>query len=361
MSVVLLLLAGVAHAGSCDSYVAQAASAKRDALVQAYKKLASCDVNLARREVSRFLLASGDVETMVPLSIAAIDAGAFDGLWSFMAKVPYQHRDTLAASVGEACAEHANVLPFLQGAWTALKGTDFTAWQGALTTCAKPELATWLDGLVQAPPASPYNDKYNAAMTALVKQRGADALPTLEAAAVVAAKGGGPFNNIVETIQRSVAPGAPAEAKTRMEDALVRVAKAVPAEQARLVADRLVNAGSEQVAAALLPAIFPDRVQGGDKMLWAALAVEACDGEAVVHWASWTEAPTRWAVVGPATTPLRAAKHALKCDGGVWPVIASNEPLANADAVKAFVDAAIAEQTAKGNKVKDKAEKIVVP
>ena len=40
---------------------------------------------------------------------------------------------------------------------------------------------------------------------------------------------------------------------------------------------------------------------------------------------------------------------------------ASNEPLANADAVKAFVDAAIAEQTAKGNKVKDKAEKIVVP
>jgi hypothetical protein len=365
MSFVLLLLSQSAFAGSCDGFVSQAASAKGEALIKAYTSLAKCDVELARREVGRFLVASGDLETLVPMAVAAIDAGAYNGLWTFMDKVPYQFRDTLARDVGTSCVDHPGVMPFLQGAWTALKGSDFTAWQAALSTCKKAEMTSWLEELVKAPPVSSYNDKYNAAMDALVQHRGIDALSVLEVAAVAAGKNEGPFNNIVETIQRSIqsrgSVGAPsAEAKAKMEETLVRVAKAVPAANARIVADRLVNAGSEQVAAALLPAIFPDRVQSGDKMLWAAAAVESCDGQAVIHWASWTEAPKRWAVVGAVTEPLRASKPALKCDSGTWPVIATEEPLTDSAAAQAFVEKHVGEWTAKGMKVKAKQEKVTV-
>ncbi len=105
----------------------------------AFKGLVKCDVSVARREIERFLRASGDLETLVPMTMAGIDAGAYDGIWATMGKIPYEHRDALARSVGEACGDHANVLPFLQGAYVALKGSDFASWQGWLVKRAEAE------------------------------------------------------------------------------------------------------------------------------------------------------------------------------------------------------------------------------
>lgn len=362
----LLSLSQDAQAASCDAYVQQASTAKGEALITAWKNLSKCDAELARSTFERFMKASGDLETLTALTITAIDASAYNAVWTMMEKVPYEHRESLARSVGESCNEHANVVPFIQGAWSALKGTDFTAWQSVLTLCGRPEIGTWIEGLVAAPPTSPYNDKYNAVITAWSRLRGVEGLDALEAAAVRAGAAGGPFNNLVETIQRAIQPrdiGAsiPAEHKARMEAALVRVAKAVPPEQARIVADRLVNAGSDNVAASLLPAIFPDRVQTGGKVLWAAAAIEACDGEALIHWVSWTEEPRRWNIVDASTKALRATERKLKCDAGEWPVFAANEPLKDAAAVSTWIDQLTTEWTGKGNKVKAKQEKISVP
>ncbi|HMV69332.1 MAG TPA: hypothetical protein PKA64_20995, partial [Myxococcota bacterium] len=262
--------------------------------------------------------------------------------------------------------DHKNVVPFIEGGWGALKGTEFSAWQSVLTLCQRPEIGAWLEEVAGKPPTSPYNDKYNTVITAFSRLRGVDALPVLEAAAVRAGTAGGPFNNLVETIQRAVQPreigaAVPPEHRARMEETLVRVAKAVPPEQARLVADRLVNAGSDSVAASLLPAIFPDRVQTGGEILWAAAAVEACDGDALVHWVSWTEAPRRWNITDASTKALRATAAKLKCDSGEWPVLAANEPLKDSAAVATWIEQISADWSAKGNKVKSKQEKVAVP
>ena len=151
----LLSLSQDAQAASCDAYVQQASTAKGEALITAWKNLSKCDAELARSTFERFMKASGDLETLTALTITAIDASAYNAVWTMMEKVPYEHRESLARSVGESCNEHANVVPFIQGAWSALKGTDFTAWQSVLTLCGRPEIGTWIEGLVAAPPTSP--------------------------------------------------------------------------------------------------------------------------------------------------------------------------------------------------------------
>ena len=109
-------------------------------------------------------------------------------------------------------------------------------------------------------------------ISAYVKRKGAEALPALEIAAVESAKGTGPFNNILEKMNQSVEPDdfggdiAPDDLK-RLEAALVNVANAAPPEKASFVADRLFDSGSAQAAASLLPRVYPDRVQDGNRLM----------------------------------------------------------------------------------------------
>lgn len=360
----LVLLSPAAYAGPCDSILTQTRTARGAALVKSYQDLATCDVEVARREFSLYLASAGDLETLIPLTIAGIDARAYSGIWDMMPKVPYEHREALASGVGAACVDHANVLPFLQAAWVGLKGTDFTAWEPVVHACPKPEVTTWLEGVVVAPPKSPFNDKYAAMVSAYAKIRGVESLPALEKAAIAAAAEG-PFNHLVETIQRSILPKgykatAPAEHQAAMEQTLVRVAKAVPSEQARLVADRLVNAGNEALAASLLPAIYPDRVASSGQITWAVAAVETCDGQAVVHWAEVTENPQHWGITALATPQIQAVSGKLKCESGVWAVQGGSEPVVSGDGVKAFIDGIVADLKGKGLKVKAVEEQITL-
>lgn len=363
----VMLMGSLAQAGSCDSLVAAAGKAKGEALVTAFRSLAKCDAQVAGREFERFMLASGDLETLIGLGIAAIDADAYAGLWSGMGRVPYEHRGPLAEAVGAACADHPKVLPFLQGAYAGLKGVDFEAWEPALKGCASEALDGWLAKVAQEPPSSPYNDKYHLILRTYARHKGVDALPALEAAAILAGTRGGPFNTVVETIQaavqpRSVSAQMSADDRAKMEASLGRVAKAVPVELARVVADRLLNAGSADAAAGLLASVFADRMEGG-ALRWAAASVESCDGEAIVHWATWTEAPTRWSVLEGATKALREVAPKLKCTAkDVWPVEASQEPLrGGSKSAGAWVEELVATWSAKGLKVKAKEEKVTVP
>jgi hypothetical protein len=334
-------------------------------VVRTFKQLLSCDKAVAERDFERFMVRASDMETLVPLTLAAIDSEVYGAVWKMLGRVPYEYHVPLAEGVGAACQDHANVVPFLQGAHASLKGTEFVSWEPALSSCKSPDLGTWMESLVLDPPKSPYNDKYNAIITTFAKIRRVESIPTLEQAAITVAERGGPFNNIVETLQRSVEGESyrdkadPADT-AEMEASLVRVAKKASPEQARLVADRLYTAGNEQLAASLLPAIYPDRVQADGSLLWAGAAVEACDGAAWIHWTSFTAQPTFWSVIERVQDPLRGAKARLKCTAeDAWPVFAPDAPLAGKDATEEWVNTLVADWEAKGMKVKATHEKKV--
>lgn len=357
------LTASEARAGSCDKLVAPATTAKGAALVTAWKKLADCDPSVAGREYERFMVASGDLQTLTDLTLAAVDGDAWNAVWQGMGRVPYEHRTELAKAVGATCDARVKVLPFLEGAYTALKGADFESWQPAFEACRAAPLDAFLERVIADPPASPYNEKYHGAMRAFADHKGADAVPTLEAAAILAGTRGGPFSSVLDVIKEAIQPsGRLSDAdRAAYEASLTRVALAVPVASARLVADKLLNAGSEAAAASLLAARYADRMEGG-ALRWVAAAVEACDGDAVVHWVTWTEAPTRWEVQQGATEALRAVPAKLKCKtDGAWPVVSSDEPLRAAADADAWLTQAEQPWVAKGVKVKRKQEKVAVP
>ena len=206
-------------------------------------------------------------------------------------------------------------------------------------------------------------EKYNAVLTAWTKHKRLDGIPALESAAVKAGTEGGPFNNILDALHSTSQPASfsaemPAANRAAMEEALVRIANAVPSDQARVVADRLLTAGADGVAATLMPAIYRDRIQPDGSLLWGAAAVERCDGQAVLHWAAVAQPADHIDVTGTVTEPLRSTKPRLKCTSDEpWLVIASGEPQSDYGAVASWVEALTAEWAARDLDVKLREEK----
>ncbi len=362
-----LSAASTASAANCDGYLAKISTAKGSALVDAYQGLVRCDANLGRSEFGKYAMVAGNLETLVPLTLAGVDATAYGSVWETMGKIPYEYRTDLAHAVGAACEKHPKLVEFFRTSYVGQKGTEFSSWQSALTACGSADMAAWVDSIVLDPPTSNYNDRYNAVLGAVIESRHGAALPLLQKAAITAGTRGGPFNNLLDVIQRSVevtgyGKQTSPEDRAAMVNALVAVAKAVPPESARAVADRLLNAGDEGMASSLLPAIYPDRVQSGGGMMWAGAAIEACDGEAVIHWVSFTEAPKRLSVLDAVAVPLRAAKAKLKCPADTaWTIRATDAPVKDRGAAQDWVDTLVAELDAKGTKAKLKEEAVTIP
>lgn len=362
-----LASANVASAANCDGYLAKIGTAKGQSLIDAYQGLVRCDAALGRSEFGKYAQAAGTLETLIPLTLAGVDASAYGSVWETMGKIPYEFRTELAQAVGAACDTHPKLVEFFRTSYVGQKGTEFSSWQSALTACKSDAMAAWVDSVVADPPTSNYNDRYNAVLGGVIDARHGAALPLLEKAAILAGTRGGPFNNLLDVIQRSVevtgyGKQTSPEDRDAMVQTLVRVAKAVPPESARAVADRLLNAGDEGVAASLLPAIYPDRVQAGGGMMWAGAAIEACDGDAVIHWVAFTEPPKRLSVLDAVAVPLRTSKAKLKCpEDTAWTVRAVDAPVKDRAAAQAWVDALAAELDAKGIKAKGKEEAVTVP
>ncbi len=353
-----------AQAGRCDGWLKKAERAKGDDLVSAYRQLAACDAEVGREQLWTFMQHAGTLDTLEALAIEGIRADAFTDLWKGMDELAYEQRAPLAEGIGKACADEPKVLTMLQAAYVALKGSAFSAWGPAMAACGSDEMVGWMEGVVTDPPKSEYNAQYNAMLTALVDLRGAEALPTLEKAAIAAADGG-PLNNVLDMMQRAIQPKSMREkadpaAEQALAEALVRIANAVDPEPARRVADRLYTAGREAMAASLLPRVYPAAVGADGAVTWAAAAVERCEGKAVVHWTTYVESPpTHWAVAPLVETPLRGVKPKLSCDAGTWPVRTSDEPLADAKAAKDWAASLGAPIEAEGDKVKVVEEKKV--
>jgi hypothetical protein len=366
----LVLGTAPAHAASCDALAAQADRLSGTGLADGFKKLASCDKQLAEDSYVRFMSKATDADALVALSNAAIDADVWNPVWQQLGKISdYDARDTVARELGASCAESEKMVSFLQGAYFGLRDIDFSKWNEAFVACDAPGLISWTEQQVSSPPNRVFDDKFNALMSIFVQKRGVESLPVLADAAAKAAEGG-PFDAILIKMDEAVAPplGKSIDPghQAKLEESLVKVARGVAPDKARAVADRLANAGSESAAAKLLPAVYPDRVQNGGGFLYGGASVELgeCKGEktAVIHIAEVREPGRRWLIAADANALMRGFKPRLsKCDAesGDWPVAFTAEPVADDKEIDAWASQLEKQWTEKGYAVKVQAEKDV--
>jgi hypothetical protein len=365
----LSLGASVAQA-KCDSLTNSVDMLAGDQLVARYKKVIACDTKVANQVFPKFMVAAGDADTLVALSMAAVEADIWNPVWEMVGKLSsYEARDEVAERLGMACEYNPKIVGFLQGAYFGLRDIEFSQWDDALVACKTEDFDKWLYDQVRNPPPKLYDEKWNALADATVRRLGADALPILADSAKVAAGNGGPFESILMMMETAVAPDLGEEMnpehKAKLEEALVDMAQALPPEQARAIADRLANAGSDSKAAELLPTVYPGRDSGG-YYYYGGVAVESgeCEGEkiAVLHYAVVADPGSRWIITSAVEGSLRSVKPKLaKCTvDAPWPVLVSPEPLEAKGDIDDWLDTIVTTWTEKGYQVKTKSEKETV-
>ena len=334
-----------ALAGSCDRHVARADTATGEALLEAFRDLAACSTEEAEAAFPTFLRSAGEVDAVIALSLEAIEAQIYPAVWGMLDAIrDYGQRSTITRGIGAACEDTPEVVQFLQAAYFAVRGIQFRQWEGALRACESEALLDWTRSVVAKPPTSSYDEKYSAMMATLVRHTGADALPALQRAAIEAAHRGGPFTAIIESMEQAVRPRALGEEmsdedRERLQAAFVSVAGEVGPEQAARVADRLYNIGSHEAAASLLPRVYPERVQSDGTLLYGAASVEACDGQAILHYAVVREPGSRWSILSDIEEPLQGFRSRLRCDAEQpWPVLATSEPVPSPSEVEDWAD-----------------------
>ncbi len=355
---------------ACEKEVAAAQKQEGAAVAPAFKKVIECDAKIAKQTFPTLLQKTADVESIVALSMVAINNDVWNPVWEMLSLIKdYDARDEVAAAIGGKCAENEKVVSFLQGAYFGLRDIEFSRWEGALVTCKAESFDAWMVSTVESPPAKQYDEKYSKVAEIYVKRNGVDSLESLSKAGVKAAENNGPFDAVLIAMDSAVAPelGADisADDQAALETALVSMAKSLPPEQARSIADRLSNAGSASAAASLLPAIYPDRLRGGS-FVYGGIAIESgeCKGEktAILHVAEVHEPGKRYLIAEDANAGMSAFSPKLKkceMDEETWPVIISAEPLSD-DGVDNFYATIEAQWTEKGYEVKRRDEDKVV-
>jgi len=353
MTLISLLWAAPAFAGSCDTLLSKIDGLNVSSVDAAFADLIKCDRKLAESNFNRYLAKATEPDALVGLAMLAVDNDIWNPLWTSIGKITdYSIRDEVTRQVGASCAEHPKVVNFLEGAYFGLRALDFQQWDDAFGECQDTNLWIWMDGKVKEAPKSSFDEKYDALMGIYIHTRKVDALPSLTEAAITSATDG-PFDSIISRMVASVAPdlggSVSPENQSKLVAALVDVAKKVPAAQAHSVADQLANSGAEGAAASLLPSLYADRMQAGGSFIYGAASIEAgdCDGKktAILHYTTVTEPGKRWTILGDIEAPMRAFKPKLKgCTvEEPWAVIHSPEPLKSASDVEKWLETAQAE------------------
>jgi len=366
-----LVLPRVAGAASkCEPLLQGVDKMTGEQLIAGYQKVVACDAKVAQQVFPQFARVTGDADTLVALSLAAIDADVWNPVWEMIGKLSsYDARDEVALRVGAACATDAKVVGFIEGAYFGLREIDFQQWDDALITCEAPAFDEWLVKQVSEPPPKIYDDKWSALANAFVKRRQRDALPLLAESALKAAQNGGPFEAILMLMEAAVAPAwgddmAP-EDRAALDRILVDMARGLGPDKARAIADRLSNSGSEARAAELLGTVYPGRsIEGA--FWYGAASVEAgkCEGkegpkQAIVHFFPVANPSAYWIILPLVLEPTRALKpKLLKCRlEEPWPVVVSPEPFAAKTDIATWAAGVARQWEATGYVVKVKEEK----
>lgn len=355
---------------ACEKEIAAAQKKEGAAVAPAFQKVITCDTKTATQVFPTLLKKTTDVDSIVALSMVAIENDVWNPVWGMLSLISdYDARDEVAMAIGGKCAENEKVVSFLQGAYFGLRDIEFARWEGAMVSCESESFDAWLVSTVESPPAKQYDEKYSKVADIYVKRTGVASLESLSKAGVKAAENNGPFDAVLIAMDSAVAPelGAeiPADDKAALEGALVSMAKSLPPEQAKSIADRLSNAGSASAAASLLPAIYPERMRG-NSFVYGGIAIESgeCKGEktAILHVAEVHEPGKRYIVAEDANAGMSAfAPKLKKCelDEETWPVIISAEPVTD-DGLESFYNEIESQWTGKGYEVKRRDEDKVV-
>jgi hypothetical protein len=363
------LLTAPAQAGRCDNYIRRADSSSGAALIQNFNSLARCDAQLAEDNFTRFMTRATDADTLSALSLAAIQADVWNPIWMMPGKIrSYEARDIVTNKIGEACAENEKVVTFLQGAYAGIREVDFARWEDALVACESESFDGWLTDQITAPPARAFDGKFDTLLKAFIKRSdGAAALPDLQAGAIAAAGNGGPYDAMIDAMNKAVSPSLGGQiSETDQIDlsaALINIANQVPADKARKIAETLSMSGDEANAASLLPVVYSDRVQADGGYMYGVAAIEAgeCKGTqtAMIHFAELSEPGQRWVIPEDSAAGILASKPRLKkCTAeGDWQVRISAEPLTNSAAVDDWVISIAAEWSGRGYEVNTRSEK----
>ena len=116
----LLLSTPPAHA-SCASYLRRADTAKGAGIAKAFRDLAKCDKSVAEANFARFLANANDVDSLLALTMSAIESEVWNPAWLMLGKISsYEARDEIADLVGATCTENPKTIKFLQGAYFGL-------------------------------------------------------------------------------------------------------------------------------------------------------------------------------------------------------------------------------------------------
>jgi hypothetical protein len=221
--------------------------------------------------------------------------------------------------------------------------------------------------LVEAPPATTYDEKWTTVVRAYISQHGEAAMGPLSVAAIAASANGGPFEAILGYMNDTVAPSFGGTMTDVQRDALLTalssVASQVSPEHGRLVANRLADSGASDAAAALLPAIYPSMVQSNGGFIYAGASIEAgtCGDEqkAVIHLFTVEDSGANYAIAGLFDEPARAFRGRIgrRCEAETpWPVWGSATPIANEGELEAAIAPLISEWEGRGFEVNTREE-----
>ncbi|MEZ4240955.1 MAG: hypothetical protein R3F59_33315 [Myxococcota bacterium] len=330
---------------ACDKDLKALDKAEGEAVVAVYGKLAACDAAKAGEAFPAAVKKSGDTQTLAKVAVTAIDAGITEPVHGLIELIPdFPAREETARLIGSRCADDEKVVAFVSGLHDAVKDRAFVGWAGAVRTCEAPAVLEQLEQLAAAPPARGFDDKYATVVELYARKKGAEALPVLTEAAAQAAGNGGPFAVVVDAMGKAVTPegslsGASDADREKLVAALQSLGGQVQGDDAlRRLATELVRLGADDAAGALLPKLYPSKVQSDGTFLYGVAATEACGEDAVVHWALVEDGGKRWTIDDDVAGPAKAFKGKLKKCPAEWTVQVTPEPVADADAVEAWAE-----------------------
>jgi hypothetical protein len=358
MFAIAMLLSQTAWA-ACERELKALEGAEGEGVAAAYGKLAACDAAKAKEAFPAAVKRSGDVVSLAAVALVAIDAGVAEPVHGLLELIPdYAAREETARAIGGRCGDDPKVEAFVLGLHDALKDRAFVGWAGALRACGTEGLTARLEELAGSPPNRTFDDKYATVVELYARKRGAKALPVLQKAAAAAASGG-PFAVVVDAMIKAVTPeGIGGKPSAADRDALVAALSALAGSVSdgdglRRLASAMVTVEAPDAAGALLPKLYPDRVQDDGAFLYGVAATESCDDAAVVHWAVVEDLGQRWSITEDVDARARGFKAKLKCDAE-WAIQITPEPVAEEDEIEVWAEGLV---EAAGDGAKLKGEK----
>src|SRR5262245_34716466 len=101
---------------ACESQVSSLDQAEGLQVAAAFSATASCDPKVAGDHLASAVKRTGDVESLVVLARAAIDAGLTTQVHTMLDQIPdYAAREETARGIGAACTDDPDVLQFVIG------------------------------------------------------------------------------------------------------------------------------------------------------------------------------------------------------------------------------------------------------